>query len=158
MSNGSQLGAVFPTRRYLVIFGDIFRLPWWLSSKESVCNAGVARDTGSIPGLGRFPGGRHGNSLQYSCLENPMDRGASWATSHRVANRHNWSNLARIHVQRYFWLSYGRDSTVFCEERPGMLLNIQWCSKQNYLVHNVNSTGVEKLSSRGRNKKANNRN
>ena len=47
-------------------------LPWWLNNKESACNAG---DLGSI-WLGRFPGGGHGNSLQYSCLENPMDRGA----------------------------------------------------------------------------------
>ena len=47
-------------------------LPQWLSSKESACNAG---DQGSIPGSGRS-GGVHGNPLQYSCLENPMDRGA----------------------------------------------------------------------------------
>ena len=46
-------------------------------SKESPCNAG---DPGSIPGLGRFPGEGHGNPLQYSCLENAMDRGAWWAT------------------------------------------------------------------------------
>ena len=40
---------------------------------------------GSIPGLGRSPGGGHGNQLQYSCLENPIDRGAWWATVHRVS-------------------------------------------------------------------------
>ena len=50
-------------------------------SKESTCNAG---DLGSIPALGRSPGGGHGNPLQYSCLENPMDRGAWWATVYRV--------------------------------------------------------------------------
>ena len=43
-------------------------LPWWLSGKESICNAG---DVGLIPGLGRSPGGGNGNPLQYSCLENP---------------------------------------------------------------------------------------
>ena len=43
--------------------------------KESACNAG---DLGSVPGLGRSPGGGHDNLLQYSCLENPMDRGAWW--------------------------------------------------------------------------------
>ena len=48
-------------------------------------NAGDARDVGSIPGLGRSPGGRPGNPLHYSCLENPMDRGAWWATVHSVA-------------------------------------------------------------------------
>ena len=51
-------------------------------SKESACNAGVP---GSIPGLGRSPGGGNGNSLQYSCLENPMDRGAWRATVHGIA-------------------------------------------------------------------------
>ena len=84
-SSGSRLGAVFPTRRHLVMSGDIFRFPWWLSGKDSVCNAGVAGDPGSVPGLGRSPGGKHGNPRQYSCLENPMDRGAQQATVHSVA-------------------------------------------------------------------------
>ena len=44
-----------------------------------------AGEMGLIPGLGRSPEGGNGNSLQYSCLENPMDRGAWWATVHRVA-------------------------------------------------------------------------
>ena len=48
----------------------------WLSGKESACSAGAAGDKGSVPQLGRPPGGGHGNPLQYSCLENPMDRGA----------------------------------------------------------------------------------
>ena len=43
------------------------------------------RDAGSIPGLGRSPGGGNGNLFQYSCLGNPMDRGALWATVHGVA-------------------------------------------------------------------------
>ena len=58
------------------------RLPWWLSGKESACNAG---DTGSILGQEKSPGEGHGNPLQYSCLENPMDRGAWWTTVHGVA-------------------------------------------------------------------------
>ena len=57
-------------------------LPQWLSSKESTCIAGDIRDVGSIPGSGRSAGG-HGNPLQYSRLENPMDRGAWRATVHR---------------------------------------------------------------------------
>ena len=52
--------------------------------KVSACNAG---DPGSIPGSGRSPGGGHGNPLQYSCLENPMDRGAWWVIVHRVTKR-----------------------------------------------------------------------
>jgi len=54
-------------------------LSWWLSSKESASNAGDTGVMGSIPGLGSSPGGGHGNPLQYSCLENPKDRGAWWA-------------------------------------------------------------------------------
>ena len=55
---------------------------WWLSGKESACNAGATGDTGLIPESGRYHGEGHGNPLQYSCLENPMDRGAWWATIH----------------------------------------------------------------------------
>ena len=61
----------------------IYRLPYWLSGKESTCNAG---DMGLIPGWGGFPRGEHGNPLQYSCLENPMDRGAWQATVHGLIN------------------------------------------------------------------------
>ena len=53
--------------------------------KNPPANAGDIRDTGSIPGLGRFPGEGNGNPLQYSCLGNPMDRGAWWAAVHGVA-------------------------------------------------------------------------
>ena len=53
--------------------------------KNLPANSGDRRDTGSIPGLGRSPGGGNGNPLQYSCLENPMDRGGWWATFHGVA-------------------------------------------------------------------------
>ena len=51
----------------------LLMLPWWLSDKESACNAG---DPGSIPELGRSPGEGNGNPLQYSCLKNSMDREA----------------------------------------------------------------------------------
>ena len=66
-------------------FVPIYFLPgllWWLKMvKESMCNAG---DLGSIPGLGRSPGGGHGNPLQYSCLENPHGQRAWWVTVHGV--------------------------------------------------------------------------
>ena len=58
-------------------------LPWWLSCKESACNAG---DLGSIPGLERSPGERNGYPLQYSDLENSMDRGAWQAVVHGVCS------------------------------------------------------------------------
>ena len=70
-------------------FFTIWALVQWIKGfpggsevKTSACNAG---DLGLIPGLGRSPGERNGNPLQYSCLENPMDGGAWWATVHRVA-------------------------------------------------------------------------
>ena len=53
--------------------------------KNVPANARDLRNAASIPGLGRSPGGGRGNPLQYSCLENPMDRGAWWATVHKVA-------------------------------------------------------------------------
>ena len=52
--------------------------------KNPPANAGDVGDVGSIPGLGRSPGGGQGNPLKYSCLENPMDRGAWQAIVHRV--------------------------------------------------------------------------
>ena len=58
--------------------------------KNPPANAGDARDVGLIPGSGRFPGGGHGNPLQYSCLKNSMDRGAWRATVHGVAKSRTW--------------------------------------------------------------------
>ena len=62
--------------------------PGGSDGKESTHNAG---DLGLILGLGRSPGGGHGNPLQSSCLENPMDRGAWWATVHGVTK--SWTQL-----------------------------------------------------------------
>ena len=64
---------------------NVWGFPSGSGSKESACNAG---DLGSIPELGRPPGGRNGNPLQYSCLENSMDKGASWATVHGLSDQH----------------------------------------------------------------------
>ena len=67
--------------------------------KESACNAG---NPGLIPGTGRSPGEGNGNPLQYSCLENPMDRGAQWAIVHGVARvRHD---LATIPLYIYIYI------------------------------------------------------
>ena len=64
-------------------------LPWWLSDRESTSSAG---DAGSMPGLGKSPGEGNGNPLQDSCLGNPMDRGAWWATAHGVTK--GWTRLS----------------------------------------------------------------
>ena len=53
--------------------------------KNLPVNAGAIRDVGLIPGWGRSPGEEHGNTLQYPCLENPMERAAWWAPVYRVA-------------------------------------------------------------------------
>ena len=60
--------------------------------KNPPVNAGDLRDVGSILGSGSSPGEGNGNPLQYSCLENPMDRGAWQATVHRVAK--SWTGLS----------------------------------------------------------------
>ena len=81
---------IFPVDSSFFMFSVIPSFPKYLhllmpggsDGKESACNV---RDLGSIPGLGRSPGEGHGNPLQYSCLENPMDRGAWWATVPGVA-------------------------------------------------------------------------
>ena len=58
--------------------------------KNQPVNAGDTRDVGSIPGSGRSPGIGNSNPLQYCCVENPMDRGAWWATVHRIAKSQTW--------------------------------------------------------------------
>ena len=67
--------------------------------KSPPASAGDIRDMGSFLGLGRSPGGGHGNLLQYSCLENPKDRGAWLAKVHRVVkNQARLSTHARLHL------------------------------------------------------------
>ena len=80
-----------------------FRFLWWLSGKESACNAG---DLGSIPGLGKSPGEGSGNPLQYSCLGNPMSRGAWQATVHGAAKELDmtyWLNNKLISYSKPAW-------------------------------------------------------
>ena len=66
--------------------------------KNLPANAGAVRDTGSIPGSGRSPGGEHYNPLQYSYLENPMDRGAWWATVYVVTKSQTRLKQLSTHV------------------------------------------------------------
>ena len=68
--------------------------------KNPPANAGDIRDMGSILGLGRSPGEGHGNPLQYSCLENPMDRGAWLAIVHRVAQSQTQQKRLSTHAQK----------------------------------------------------------
>ena len=66
--------------------------------KNLLANAGDTGDVGSIPGSGRYPGRGHGNSLQYSCLENPMDKAAWWATVHRVTK--SWTQWKQLSTHK----------------------------------------------------------
>ena len=100
--------------------------PGSLHCKASAYNVG---DPGSIPGLGRSPGEGNGNPLQYSCLENPMDRGAWWATVHGVAKSQTrlkcplmdkWiNNIWYIHTIEYY-------STINKNEKKCLLLQHWW--------------------------------
>ena len=90
-------------------------LPQWLSSKESACNAG---DAGFIPGSGRSPGGGHGNPcpVQYSRLENPMDRGAWRATVRGVPK--SQTQLKRLST---YACTHARTIHSLVETRPRSL-------------------------------------
>ena len=71
--------------------------------KNPPVDAGDIRDAGSVPGLGRSPGERNGNPLQYSCLEKPMDRGDWKATVHRVAKSRTQLKRVSTHTRRSNW-------------------------------------------------------
>ena len=90
--------------------------------KNLPANVGDIRDEGPIPGLGKSPGGGNGNPLQYSCLENPMDRGAWRATVHGVAKRQTQLSVS-MHIHTH-------TSTYF--EKKLYLKNIKYLF--NYLI------------------------
>ena len=101
--------------QYVNITKQIHGLPHWLSGKESACNAGAPEDAGSLLGLGRSCGGGHCHPLQYSCLKNPMERRAWWATVHRVAKSRTWlkqlsasrsTSKPRVISAEWHWVSH----------------------------------------------------
>ena len=93
--------------------------------KNVPVNAGDVRDTGSIPGSGWSSGEGHGNPLQYSCLENPVDRGAWWATVHRF--RKSRTRLKRLHRHTRIFSHH-----VFCTS-----LDLTWYSNSLFLIPTV---------------------
>ena len=114
------------------IYGLNWDFPSGSDGKESACSGG---DLGSIPGSGRSPGEGNGKPLQYSCLENPMDRGAWWATVHGVAKSwtrlSNFTSLTRklklpMWITSYFYL----DNNDILHTRIHIIF-------QNCKIHNV---------------------
>ena len=101
----------FPRSLYLMAFacliGQLQGFPGDSDGKTSACSPG---DQSSIPGLGRSPGEGNGNPLQYSCLENSMDRGAWQATFHGVAS--SWTRLSDFTFFLSFFLSLTRREAV----------------------------------------------
>ena len=88
---------------FFYFFTVIFTFHWaslvLLMVENPPASAGGIRDTGSIPGSGRSPGGGHGNPLQYSCLENPMDRGAWRAMVRGVAQSQTQLTQLSVHTR-----------------------------------------------------------
>ena len=84
--------------------------------KNLPANAEDVRDAGSIPGMGRSPGGGHGNTVQYSCLENPMCRGAWQATVHRAGK--SWTRLKRLSMHTHAKYLEQTRSSINNSEHP----------------------------------------
>jgi len=95
-----------------VVVTILLGFPGGASSKETTCQLRRLKRLGFDPWVGKSPGGEHGNPLQYSCLENPMDRGASWATVHRVTKNWIWLKQLSTHTQ-----------TCWSETKPSLFLN-----------------------------------
>ena len=84
-------------KRWMI--GRQMGFPGGASVKNPLANAGDPGDLSSIPGLGKSPGGRHGNPLLYSCLEKPMDRGAWQAIVHKVTK--SQTRLKQLHTHTH---------------------------------------------------------
>ena len=115
-------------------------LPQWLRGKESTCNA---EDMDSIPGSGISSGEGHGNPLQYSCLENPMDRGAWWAPVHRVEKSlMQLSDWACAHAGTHIWAHYS--SIVNSALRQHLCPRSHHTMRSHRAMHNylIKTTGL----------------
>ena len=107
---------------YALVYCFIFwcsmtpRLPWWLRGKESTCQCRRCRRPRLTPGSRRSPGEGNGNPLQYSCLGNPMDRGAWWAIVYEITRVGH--NLATNHHHLWFHMFNKRYNLLFTPTNP----------------------------------------
>ena len=111
-----RLGETEVSGWFLAEPNHLSRFPQWLSGEESGCSAGDRGDTSLIPGSGRSSGGGHGNPFQGSCQENPMDRGAWWATVQRVPQSR--TRLKRLSIHAYVGDGNGNPLQCSCLENP----------------------------------------
>ena len=102
--------------------------------KNPPANAGVVRDLGLIPGSGRSPGEGNGNSLQYSCLENPMDRGARGTTVQGIAKSQIWLKQLSMHAHTH------TQNGVFFIHEKGHLWQHGWTSRKSFFSADFLST------------------
>ena len=137
---------------WLGVLLALFGFPGGSDRKESACNVG---DLGSIPGLGRSPGGGHGNPFQYSCLENPMDKRVWWVTVCGVTKKLDtteWLSTTQhiwINVTSFSWCvgwALGLTGSLFlCGFQLRLLPNrCESCKasfkSEAYKLHGVTST------------------
>ena len=113
--------------------------------KNLPTNSGDIRDEGSIPGLGRSPGEGNGNPLQYSCLENPMDRGTWRATVHRVSQSQTRLKQLGMHTHTLIIIAPDKKSVAFqARMRSLNCFKSQFCSKSSPKMSKVKWQLVEK--------------
>ena len=123
-------------------------LPWWPRGQESTCNAGDAGDSGSIPGSGRSPEGGHGNPLQYSCLENAMDRGVWWATVHGVAKSRTHLKQLSLQAHVYVWLIHFAGQHKLTQHCKAIISQFKKKQKKSNKNQNESMTVIEVIEVR----------
>ena len=96
-----------------ITFVHLLGFPGGASSKEPAWKCGRLRDVHSVPWSGRSLGGKHGNSFQYSCLKNPMDRGAWWSTVLRGAK--SWTQLKWLGTHLCSFINEGSVFFLICK-------------------------------------------
>ena len=117
-----------PSALFILPAGRDMRLSWWLSGKESACNAG---DMVLIPGLGRSPGGGNGNPGQYSCWDNLMDRGALGPRVGGIAelDMTEWPRMHDMMHDAGTWTLGDPSRTLQMRATPQRMLEGTWAFK-----------------------------